>query len=99
MPRQHDFTRQKWGHHVGVLRSVDGGKELRVSGWSTPIPERGDHLLLPDDADGVSTRYRVRDVRLAGNPPDQWFATLDEEPRRLEQRGGEPFGDALRAAG
>ena len=98
MPRQHDFTRPKWGHHVGVLRTVDGGRELRVSGWGTPIPERGDHMLLPDGTAGIGTsaRYRVRDVRPAVTPADQWFATLDFAPLRLEARGAEAEdGDAL----
>ena len=95
MPQQHDFTRPRWGHHVGVLRSVDGGRELRVTGWGTPVPERGDHLLLPegDTGLGVAARYRVRDIRSAVTPADQWFATLDFAPARSDQRGLEA-GDA-----
>ena len=89
MPREHDFTRAKWGHHVGVLRTLDGGRELRVTGWGSPVPERGDHLLLPDGDTGVgiAARYRVRDVRPAVAPSDQWFATLDLAPRHMD-RGG-----------
>ena len=91
MPREHDFTHAKWGHHVGVLRTLDGGRELRVTGWGSPVPERGDHVVLPegDTGLGIAARYRVRDVRPAVSPADQWFATLDFAPARLDRVGAD----------
>ena len=91
MPREHDFTCPKWGHHIGVLRTADGGRELRVTGWGTPVPERGDHLLLSegDTGMGIAARYRVRDIRPAVTPADQWFATLDLAPARPDHRDAE----------
>ena len=99
MPREHDFTRPKWGHHVGILRAAEGGRELRVTGWGAPVPERGDHLVLPeaDTGMGISARYRVRDVRVAGTA-DQWFATLDFAPARVDHRDAEPTDAAALAA-
>ena len=95
MPREHDFTRAKWGHHVGVLRTLDSGRELRVTGWGSPVPERGDHLLLPEGDTGVgfAARYRVRDVRPAVTPVDQWFATLDLASPRLDRDLDSSDGD------
>lgn len=72
-PRTHDYaTRRVWGHDVVVHHILDGGKQLRTSGWGPmfgPRIQAGDYL------------YLVTEITHHMDPPDMWAALLTFAPR------------------
>jgi hypothetical protein len=80
-PQTHDYRRaaRGWGHDLGYEVGSDGN--LHAWGWGSGIAV-GDYMLLTNkDHDDADTRYRVSEIRYAGDPPDMWFGVLDFAPR------------------
>jgi hypothetical protein len=70
------------GHDYAITAVVDGGKQIRASGWGPLFGARiqeGDYLLLQQG--DRSSRYRVAEIRYHLDPDDMWSATLDFAPR------------------
>jgi hypothetical protein len=83
----HDFGpgRRCWGHDYCVDKVVDGGQRLHASGWGHDgrMIQEGDYLLLGATSNGGkrATRYQVRKIERAMDPPDMWHADLAFAPR------------------
>lgn len=80
----HDFGpgRRHNGHDYAIHRVIDGGKEIRVSGWGCDgrSIQPQDYLLLQNSPER-STRYQVTEIQHVMDPPDMWHATLAFAPR------------------
>lgn len=78
--RVHDYRDhlRGWGWDLSY-RPIDGGKQLRATGWGEGL-HVGDAVLLSNGS--ADTRYRVGDdLRYEDDPPDMWHVTLDFFPR------------------
>ncbi|MFJ9771185.1 hypothetical protein ACIRVF_08070 [Kitasatospora sp. NPDC101157] len=79
----HDYGPGKriWGHDYAITRTIDGGQQLKASGWGPGGAriQQGDYLLLQNG--NRDTRYRVAEVEYCLDPADMWHATLDFAPR------------------
>ncbi|MEV8324570.1 hypothetical protein [Kitasatospora sp. NPDC056731] len=66
--------RRFWGNDYAITRTIDGGRQLKVSGWGSigARIRQGDYL----------TRYKVAEVEYSLDPDDMWHATLDFAPRQ-----------------
>lgn len=79
-PATHDFSLARgWGNNVQVESVTDGGKHLRVVGWTEPRPSKRDYVILSNR--GATTRYQVIEVEHCRDPQDMWFAKLAFAPR------------------
>jgi hypothetical protein len=79
-----DYTNRGWGHDYVIHHVIDGGRELRCSGWGPgfgPRIVRGDYLILPGKDPGATTRYQVAEIEYHMDPADMWAATLRFAPR------------------
>jgi hypothetical protein len=85
-PMTHDFGpgRRRWGHDYCVDKVVDGGQQIRASGWGHDgrMIQEGDYLLLAAKGGQRSTRYQVQKIERVMDPPDMWFADLAFAPRQ-----------------
>jgi hypothetical protein len=84
-PATHNYGPGKrgWGHDYAIHRTIDGGRQLDISGWGPlvgPMIRQGDYLLLQNgDRD---TRYEVTEIERCADPKDMWHATLTFAPRQ-----------------
>jgi hypothetical protein len=83
-PRTHDYGpgRRSLGHDYAIHQAIDGGKQIRVSGWGPLIGDRiskGDYVLLQQGE--RASRYQVVEIRYHSDPDDMWAAVLDFAPR------------------
>lgn len=77
-PATHDYSHRFWGHDYTVIRVIDDGQQLAVSGWGHGI-EKGDYMLLQNG--NSTTRYRVKEIDYKRDPDDMWHATMTFAPR------------------
>lgn len=75
-----DFSAKEkryWGHDFTLVRKLDEtGFKWLVSVWHMPTPEMGDCILMALNHNDVRAAFITR-VEPAGNPPDQYFLTID----------------------
>lgn len=88
-PTTHNYGpgRRCWGHDYVITQTINGGQQLKVSGWGPlglgPVIGRikqGDYLLIQNG--NRDTRYQVAEVSYHSDPADMWAATLDFAPRQ-----------------
>jgi hypothetical protein len=78
MPQTHDYTKRTWGHDYATVNVIDGGQQLRLSGWGSDIHD-GDYLIIRNG--NGTTRYRVDRIEYRMDPADMWFADVTFAPR------------------
>lgn len=79
--KTHDYTLKCWGHDC-IVRPVDGGMKLDLTGWGDGL-RTGDFILLRNGTG--SSRYRLDAVRYEYDPPDMWHATASFAPRSADE--------------
>jgi hypothetical protein len=62
-----------WGNSIGWI----DWKTRRVYGHTTPHPCVGDELRADMQSGGVA-RFRFAKIEPCGDPPDMWFANVDD---------------------
>jgi hypothetical protein len=82
--KTHDYSRERtgWGNDYAVTSVIDGGKQIKLSGWGLGISS-GDFLILQNGND--TTRYQVDEINYLGNPKDMWRASATFAPRQNQQ--------------
>jgi hypothetical protein len=65
--------RQTWGNRI----SWSDFEKRQLDGHTTPRPRIGDEIRAPM-ASGRTARFRVVDARYPHDPPDMWFATVED---------------------
>jgi len=80
--KEHDYIEHLDGIKAFVFNVKNKGQEICVSGW------RGDHYKFKKgqrivfvQKSGEGSRYRVKEVRRPGDPPDQYFMDCVYDPR------------------
>jgi hypothetical protein len=73
-----DLTPKHWGRDY-VFDPKEDGMKASISGWSTPLPEVGDYLILRNGAG--TTRYQIDSIHYPLDPKDMFFAQASFAPR------------------
>ncbi|BFP50058.1 hypothetical protein KCMC57_64260 (plasmid) [Kitasatospora sp. CMC57] len=86
-PTTHNYGpgHRGWGHDYAIHETINGGRELHVSGWGPlvgPMIRQDDYLLIQNG--NRDTRYRVTEIEHCLDPKDMWHATLTFAPRQSE---------------
>ena len=79
MTRTIDLSPRHWGRNYHVIQIIDAGQKLKLATWSTPMPSRGDFLILANGND--TTRYLVDQVEPCGDPHDMAICCASFAPR------------------
>ena len=91
MATTHDYRRSVWGHACNVIKVIDGGQGLDLSGFGRSV-KKGDFVIL-SQRDGSTTRYKITKIMYNSNVYDLWFARAKFAPRQEETAQAQPDAD------
>jgi hypothetical protein len=64
---------KNWGDNIQWMKWEDRS----IVGWTDPHPQPGDQIIF-DMKSGRRAIFQIRSVDPCGDPPDMWFAKLND---------------------